>query len=629
LDRAGPLAYRPAVHFLALSLLPLALGPLLVAWARRARWTAVSLDAFVIVTVGGMVLLHILPESVERGGLLALGAFAIGLLAPVLAEHGWAPTGRRTRVLALTVALLALMFHAMVDGMWLRGGVVHDHEHLPGEPHDHEHGNGALLAWAVLLHRLLEGLAVWWVVPRTLGVAVAVLTTLLLAGGTVIGFVLSSALIDHAPATVIGLFEALLCGSLAHVVVHAHIPPPRDSEGRGLHVASLLGGLAGALTYALTAVEGHGHEHGVHAHGEGPGQVFLGLALQSAPALVLGYLAVGLSQSFLPADWARRFLGGGAVRQAVRGVAVGLPLPVCSCGVLPIYRDLVRKGASLAGALAFLVATPELEIAAILLSFRLLGPEVTILRVAAAGVLALGTALLVHRIAGRRAAPQPEIPPDHQPARRRSLVEVLRYGFVDAVEDTGSWLLAGLGIAAVLTPHLDPSMLHALPPGLEVPIAALLGMPLYVCASGSTPLAAVLVAHGVSPGAAVAFLLTGPATNITTYGVLTRLHGHAVSLTFLLVMVMLSVALGYAVDAVLPAQALAVPLDAHHHAGTWLEIACLVVLAAALLLFFLRVGVRGALARLFMAHADQHDGHHHHHAGTPAHDQAVACCHDH
>jgi uncharacterized membrane protein YraQ (UPF0718 family) len=302
--------------------------------------------------------------------------------------------------------------------------------------------------------------------------------------------------------------------------------------------------------------------------------------------------------------------------------------------VLPIYKDLMRKGASLAGGMAFLIATPELEIAAILLSFTLLGPEVAIARIASAGLLAVLTALLVHRVARSRAQPAPpQAAPLPRP--RRSVKEALRYGFVDAVEDTGSWLLAGLGLAAILAPYLDPDILRAVPAGLDVVIAALLGLPLYVCASGSTPLAAVLVAQGVSPGAAIAFLLTGPATNITTYGVLSQLHGRAVAATFAFAMFVLSTLLGYTVNALLPRAAMHVTVEPHHHVASWLEVGCLFIVSGALLFFFLRVGVRGVLARLFMAHADEQAGHghgadqgHSHGQRSPAHVHAHACCHD-
>lgn len=606
---------------LLLSLLPLALGPLLVAWARRARWTAVSLDSFVIVSVGGMVLLHVLPDALGRGGWWAVLALVVGLLAPVLAEQGLAPTGRRTRVTVLVFVVLAMLLHSLVDGAALTGTAL-PHTHAPGagmpghEGHDHGSVDPSLLVWAVLLHRLLEGLAIWWVVPRTLGVGYAIAAAAIVGIGTAAGYYVGSGALADAPATGIAIFEALLCGTLMHVVLHAHIPAPRAAGTERWHVASVVGGAVGAATmYALTA----SHSHAPTMGGHGPGEIFWSLLLQSAPALVFGYLAVGLSQAFLPSDWARRLTGKTAAGQALRGMAIGLPLPVCSCGVVPLYRDLIGKGAPMAAAIAFLVATPELEIAAILLSWQLLGPDIAIARVLTAAALAFLVALVVHRVARSRMRKAP-VPGGASIAPQRSVRGVLRAGFVSAVDDTGSWIVAGLALAAILTPYLDPAMVASLPAGIDVPVAALIGMPLYVCASGSTPLAAVLVMQGVSPGAAIAFLLTGPATNITTYGILSSLHGRAVAVAFASSMLALAIGMGWAVNAWLASPTPLATVDIHHHHGTWLQLACVAILSVAFLGFLLRVGVRGALARLFMAHAhgegngDEHGGEH-------------ACCH--
>src|SRR5262249_52536105 len=119
----------------------------------------------------------------------------------------------------------------------------------------------------------------------------------------------------------------------------------------------------------------------------------------------------------------------------------------------------------------------------------------------------------------------------------------LRYGFGDMVDSTAPWILVGLGLAALLGPWLSAGGVEGVPRALEVPLFALIGMPLYVCASGSTPLAAVLIAKGVSPGAAIAFLLTGPATNVTTFGVLARLHSKKTAALFALTTALVTTAL--------------------------------------------------------------------------------------
>ncbi|MGA0869556.1 MAG: permease, partial [Planctomycetota bacterium] len=184
----------------------------------------------------------------------------------------------------------------------------------------------------------------------------------------------------------------------------------------------------------------------------------------------------------------------------------------------------------------------------------MLGPEVAAARVVTAALLALGVAVAVAgRAPGASAeadAAQPPIderPVGFGPRIRRAL----HTGLVEAVDETSAWILLGLGAAAFLTPLLDPTALAGVPSLVAVPAAALLGMPLYVCASGSTPLAAVLVAKGLSPGAAIAFLLTGPATNVTTFGVLSRLHDRRTAVAFATLMFLGASAAGLATDALL------------------------------------------------------------------------------
>ena len=103
---------------------------------------------------------------------------------------------------------------------------------------------------------------------------------------------------------------------------------------------------------------------------------------------------------------------------------------------------------------------------------------------------------------------------------------------MDVLDETGPWIVFGLAVAALMAAELDLSGLASLPNSIQLPLFALIGLPVYVCASGATPLVAVLIALGVSPGAALVFLLTGPATNVTTFGVLTKLHGRAVAIGF-------------------------------------------------------------------------------------------------
>jgi hypothetical protein len=191
----------------------------------------------------------------------------------------------------------------------------------------------------------------------------------------------------------------------------------------------------------------------------------------------------------------------------------------------------------------------------------------------------------------------------------------MRYGLGDMVDGTAPWILVGIALAAALEPLLDPRSFAALPQLLEIPLFALIGMPLYVCASGSTPLVAVLLAKGVSPGAAIAFLLTGPATNVTTFGVVGRLHGRRTALWFAGTTAVCAVLLGYAVELLLPAASVDLP-PLHEHGATALQWAALIALSALYLVSLFRQGVRGFVGQVISSHA---------HA-----EPAEACCaHDH
>jgi len=217
---------------------------------------------------------------------------------------------------------------------------------------------------------------------------------------------------------------------------------------------------------------------------------------------------------------------------------------------LPIYKGLVERGVPATAAIALLIAAPELGIDAVILSVTLLDGPFAIARVLAAGTLALLVGWGLGRwVSQKQSAVGGRQPPRIEGPPRERLRQGLRAGFVELVDDTAPWLLLGLAIAAVAWPLLGGSWLEGIPPHLQVPVFALLGLPMYVCASGATPIAAVLVAQGVSPGAALAFLLTGPATNVTTFGILTQLHGRKVAIAFALTMAIGAIGLGIAVDA--------------------------------------------------------------------------------
>lgn len=510
-----------------------AAGPVLLWLLGRRPRTIPFLDGFVVAAIPGLIFLHFVPGAVEEGALLVLLAVGVGFILPTVSEKVFRDAHGRTDRTALALGVAGLALHAALDGAALTG--------LEGR-------QGLAFGAAIILHRLPVGLAVWWLVASRVGRWQAVVAILVLMGVTVAGWLGGTGLVGLAGTGPMELFQALVGGSLVHVAFHKpHDPAARSPvtpssrrvEGSGAILALL-------FLVALVLVEGSGDSHG---GGAGFLDRLMVLTAESAPALLLAYLFAGVLSAFLPATSIRWMSRGGPLSSAGRGMLVGLPLPICSCGVVPLYRTLVQKGAPPAAAMAFLVATPELGLDAIFLSIPLLGPHMTVLRLVAAAVAALLVGWWIGgRLEARNALPVAEADAANRPGVAARTREALRTGLGDVVDHTGPWIVAGLLIAALAAPLLEGGWLAQLPPVADVLLFALLGFPTYVCASSATPLVATFLATGLSPGAAIAFLITGPATNATTVGVLAGVHGRRVALTFAGTLVGLSVAMGLAIN---------------------------------------------------------------------------------
>ena len=218
------------------------------------------------------------------------------------------------------------------------------------------------------------------------------------------------------------------------------------------------------------------------------------LVLESAPALLIGYALAGIIPFVMTPARATALGRGGQVQQSLKGVAFGLPLPVCSCGVLPLYESLIRRGAPPVAAMAFFVATPELGLDAVLLSVPLLGTSLTVARVVAAFLVAVLVAILVGRLSTVSTEMKADSPVSNLDGPWTDRIRSgLRFGFVEVFDHTMPWICLGLIIAAVCEPMLSHGAIETIPTFLQVPLAALVGVPVYVCASGATPIAALAI----------------------------------------------------------------------------------------------------------------------------------------
>ncbi|MEL6344539.1 MAG: permease [Myxococcota bacterium] len=563
-----------ALFALMLAIAALFVGPGLLWMSNGSSRLRAALDGLILALVSGLCLLYLGPHALDSGGFIALLGIIAGASVPILLHRfdrgGWWAKS----------ALALLSAHAVVDGAAL--GIL-------------DASLAAGVGTAVVAHRLPVGLAISLRAQRT---AHATAILLGIALFTVIGFGLGVSIGHGLPPAVHALLEGMIIGGLLHVVVTHPIPPntaqavPKDPPSSKEHLHGEAHGHTDCAHDHGHAHHTHHHEHHHHehhhhapagdegdrrasaggalmgiiglavlawvtrdtpalAHLQATGQAFVSLSLTSAPALLAGFILAGLLSALIDPARAGWLAGSGhSGRQALRGVVFGLPLPVCSCGVVPMYASLIRRGVPVTAGLAFLVATPELGLDAVLLSVPLLGIPLTIARVLAAFAVAVAVALAV---GGKTTPAQPTShvakPHRAQPVTAR-LLAGLRYGLVELVDHTLPWILVGLLLAALAEPLLDHALLASLPPAIQVPLAALIGVPLYVCASGATPLAAVAMHKGLSAGAALTFLLAGPATNVTTFGVLSSLHGRGVALRFGAVLTISAVFVGWGIDIV-------------------------------------------------------------------------------
>lgn len=278
-----------------------------------------------------------------------------------------------------------------------------------------------------------------------------------------------------------------------------------------------------------------------------------GMLVEAGPWLLLGLTAAGLLQVYLPAGWAAGKLGGRGLKSATFAALAGAPLPLCSCSVLPAAASLRRAGASRGATASFLVATPETGLDSVGATWAMLDPIMTLARPVAAITSAIVTGLAVDVVTADEPAPEPVAehePHEHVAADGPPLKRALRYAFVDLLDDLAPALVVGFLVSGLLLLLLPDDLFSTtVPPGWPTYLVLLVtGMPLYVCATATTPVAAALIMKGVSPGAAMVLLLAGPATNLATLGVVRKLLGTRALWAYLGATALSALAAGWCVD---------------------------------------------------------------------------------
>ena len=250
---------------------------------------------------------------------------------------------------------------------------------------------------------------------------------------------------------------------------------------------------------------------------------FILLFTESAPFLLVGLVLSGVIRQLIPDKWITKTLGENS--SVATAALIGTPLPLCSCSVIPTAMGIRRAGASKASTASFMVATPETGVDSIGVTFALLGPVMAIAR----PIAAIFSAIVAGKLVRWWDVETPPIQEEKkscccgsgkkatEPTIWDKTKSVFQYGFGKLLSDFMNWLLIGLLFAALIQTFVPETFLSQYGDGIfAMMLVVLVSIPMYICATASTLAAAGLMLSGISPGAALVFMLTGPATNIAT-----------------------------------------------------------------------------------------------------------------
>ncbi len=313
----------------------------------------------------------------------------------------------------------------------------------------------------------------------------------------------------------------------------------------------------------------------------------VGIFYQSSIFILFGLFFAGVLHEFIPMKLITKNLGQKGIKGIFWATILGAPLPLCSCSVLPAAATLRKKGASKPATASFIVSVPETGVDSVIVSYGLLGPFMAIYRPFAALVSAIAAGLscafltrdekdddelseedqkeleeLTHHHHHHdhdhdhehhhHHHDEGELAASKNVGWKQKAKGVFNYGFGPMIDDIAFWIVAGLvitGIMLALVPdnffNFGDGLLASI---LSMLLMVLISVPLYTCASMSTPVAAGLIISGLSPGAALVYLLTGPATSIATINIVGKMLGYRVMWAYLSSIIVVAISAGLLLD---------------------------------------------------------------------------------
>lgn len=322
----------------------------------------------------------------------------------------------------------------------------------------------------------------------------------------------------------------------------------------------------------------------------------LSLVFDMAPWLILGFIIAGILHVFFPDGKINTLLGGSNIKSVLRAALIGIPLPLCSCGVIPTGVSIHKNGASKGASVSFLISTPQTGVDSILVTYSLLGLPFAIVRPIAALITGLFGGAVTNSFEesvpvknDKKSVKSTDL---HQ--KKNALYTVFHYAFVEFLEDIAKWLVIGLLIAALIAVFVPDDFFAEFIHNdfLGMVIILLASIPVYVCATSSVPIAAVLIMKGISPGAALVFLMAGPATNAATISVIGNSMGRKTLFIYLGALILGALLSGLFIDYFLPREwftGAISHLHSDHEHGLlpyWLQLVSGIIIITALLNIF-------------------------------------------
>ena len=289
-----------------------------------------------------------------------------------------------------------------------------------------------------------------------------------------------------------------------------------------------------------------------------------------SPFLLLGFLLAGLMHAFIPGQIYSRYLAKPSLSSVFYAALFGIPLPLCSCGVIPTAMSLRREGASKGAVASFLIATPQTGIDSIIATYSLMGLPFAIVRPFIAFLTALFGGQMVNAVEPTNAIENSQSQGgvvkaecscghDHEHEHHHhgflgKLKEALSYAFLEMMEDIGKWLMVGLIVAGLITVLVPDSFFAVFKDNSLASMLLVLcfSIPMYLCATGSIPIAVALMLKGLTPGAALVLLMAGPACNMASILVINKVMGRKTLITYLASIIIGAVGFGLAIDHLLP-----------------------------------------------------------------------------